>query len=76
MSLPFLKLLGLGVGALGLPAREVWAMTPRELAAALSARAPASTAMDRAALSALMNRYPDRDANHPRGGPARQRDLP
>ncbi len=55
-----MEMLGQGTGLLGLPAREVWAMTPRELAAALSARfGPPAAPMDRAALDTLMRRYPD-----------------
>ena len=50
----------LGLGVLRLPPREFWAMTPRELAAAAAAFAPpAPAAPPRAALEALMRRFPD-----------------
>ncbi|OYW32370.1 MAG: hypothetical protein B7Y01_04215 [Xanthobacter sp. 17-67-6] len=49
-----------GLGLLRLPPDQFWRMTPRELAAALSAFAPDPRAgLDRAGLAALMRRFPD-----------------
>jgi uncharacterized phage protein (TIGR02216 family) len=51
-----------GLGSLHLPPHVFWAMTPRELEAALSGAFGAprrSSAMSRAELSALMDFYPD-----------------
>ena len=49
-----------GLGRLRLSAGAFWALTPRELAAALRAFAgPAPPALDRAGLAALMARFPD-----------------
>lgn len=47
-----------GFGGLGLSPAAFWAMTPRELAAALGARA-APGPISRADLDALRARYPD-----------------
>ncbi len=59
-SFPFARLLGLGVGLLGLSPHDFWAMTPRELTAALAARRPgAPQPLNREALNALMQRFPD-----------------
>jgi len=50
----------LGLGVLRLAPRDFWAMTPRELAAAATALAPPPPAPpSRAALDALMRRFPD-----------------
>ncbi|MFG1213260.1 rcc01693 family protein [Xanthobacter flavus] len=52
--------MGTGFGLLRLSPDAFWRMTPRELAAALSALLPtAPEAIDRAGLSALMARFPD-----------------
>ncbi|MDQ0509749.1 putative phage protein (TIGR02216 family) [Angulomicrobium amanitiforme] len=49
-----------GLGRLRLSSRDFWAMTPREIAAAVEAVAgPARAPLDRAALAALMARFPD-----------------
>lgn len=50
-----------GLGTLRLPPAVFWAMTPKELAAALRPLMPAASnePLPRAALSALMHRYPD-----------------
>ena len=49
-----------GFGRLGLSSRDFWAMTPRELAAAVEGRLGVPTApLDRAALDGLIARYPD-----------------
>lgn len=54
-----------GLGLLRLSPRAFWAATPRELAAALS---PFGTVVGeppaRAALVALMRRFPDRDSSN------------
>jgi len=52
-----------GLGALRLPPNVFWAMTPRELDAALRGvyGMAASHPMSRAGLSALMDMYPDKD---------------
>lgn len=47
----------------GLAPRTFWAMTPRELAAALGGARPA-LGFDRAALDRLMHRFPDAPASH------------
>jgi len=50
-----------GLGWLRLPPDAFWRMTPRELASALSALAPAHPPpLDRATLEALVRRFPDR----------------
>ena len=58
---PWRELMALGLGRLRLPGAAFWTMTPRELAAAAEGvfgrRQPPA---DRAALEALMRRYPDR----------------
>lgn len=52
--------MALGLGLLRLEPAGFWAMTPRELALALSAFAPArDDAPVRGALEALMRRFPD-----------------
>lgn len=49
-----------GFGRLRLAARDFWALTPRELAAAMRAVAgPARLPLDRAGLAGLMARFPD-----------------
>ena len=53
-------LMGLGIGVLRLGPRDFWALTPRELTAALKALGlgrPAPT--DRATLDSLMRQFPD-----------------
>ena len=50
-----------GFGRLKLSSAKFWAMTPRELAAAIEGLAGSTGApLDRAALDRLMTRYPDR----------------
>lgn len=58
--------MAVGLGVLRLPPSQFWAMTPRELEAALDgldglAGEPSSPPPTRAALSDLMRRFPDRD---------------
>ena len=49
-----------GLGLLRLPPAHFWSMTPRELEAALRMLLPAADVpLPRAALTALMSRYPD-----------------
>ena len=53
--------MGAGFGLLRLAPDAFWRMPPRELAAAFSALLPAAPeAIDRAGLSTLMARFPDR----------------
>ncbi len=56
-----------GLGRLRLPPAHFWSLTPRELAAAASAHAPAiSPPLDRSGLAALLALFPDRrDAGQP-----------
>lgn len=57
---PWTEAMAIGFGLLRLSSRDFWAMTPRELSAAiegLTGRRPAP--MDRAAFEALAKRYPD-----------------
>jgi len=50
-----------GLGRLGLSSRDFWAMTPRELAAAIEGKlGRPATPLDRAALDGLIARFPDR----------------
>jgi uncharacterized phage protein (TIGR02216 family) len=59
--------MALGLGVLRLSPTEFWAMTPRELAAALRGalgRLIPGPAIDRAGLARLMSRFPD----EPRAG--------
>ncbi len=57
---PFRRLLGLAVTRLGLSPAAFWAMTPRELSAALAACSGAAPApLERGNLLDLMRRYPD-----------------
>ncbi len=49
-----------GFGRLRLSPQSFWAMTPRELAAAMRAFAPiAVTRLERSALATLMQQFPD-----------------
>jgi uncharacterized phage protein (TIGR02216 family) len=56
---PWKQAMGFGVGVLRLSPDEFWRMTPRELAAALEAVTGVRAPLDRAALSELMETYPD-----------------
>ena len=61
-AFPWRQAMALGFGRLRLSARDFWAMTPRELAAAVegvAGRVPVP--LDRAALDTLIARYPDKD---------------
>lgn len=48
-----------GLGRLRLSPDAFWAMTPRELAAAIAVAAPAPSAPGRGVLDELMRRFPD-----------------
>jgi len=57
---PWREAMGFGLGRLRLPPDAFWRMTPRELAAAMEGvLGKAETPPGRAALDALMDRYPD-----------------
>jgi uncharacterized phage protein (TIGR02216 family) len=53
--------MAMGLGVLGLPPRDFWAMTPKELAAAIRGRTGSgpAPAMTRGDLDALLARFPD-----------------
>ena len=58
---PWSQAMAFGLGVLRLAPRDFWAMSPRELTAAVAAyqgRAP-STPLDRSGLADLMRRFPD-----------------
>ncbi|MBW9064190.1 phage tail assembly chaperone [Rhizobium herbae] len=48
-----------GLCLLRLPAKDFWAMTPRELQAALGGLRPRAAVPERAGLEALMGAFPD-----------------
>jgi uncharacterized phage protein (TIGR02216 family) len=56
--LPWEALLATGLGRLRLPPESFWAMTPRELRAALGEGGGAMS-LDRSGLAVLMGRHPD-----------------
>ncbi|GAB5506659.1 MAG: hypothetical protein Rhirs2KO_18220 [Rhizobiaceae bacterium] len=60
---PWDEVMAFGFGRLRLSPAAFWAMTPRELAAAMSAFALPISAPERSALAELMNRFPDRKAD-------------
>lgn len=55
-----------GFGVLKLPSQQFWALTPRELEAAMMAHygGRPQAPLDRRALGALMERYPDHDGQN------------
>jgi uncharacterized phage protein (TIGR02216 family) len=69
--LPWARLIGFGLGILRLSPAAFWRMTPRELLLAAEAMVgPSEAPLDRAGLTHLMQRYPDRaEARH--GGSVR-----
>jgi len=56
---PWKQAIGFGLGALRLSPDEFWRMTPRELAYAIGAVTGRVAPLDRAALTQLMERFPD-----------------
>ena len=59
-AFPWRQAMAFGLGRLRLSSRDFWAMTPRELAAAVEGLVGVPPApLDRQALEALMLRYPD-----------------
>lgn len=57
---PWRDAMAIGFGVLKLSSRDFWAMTPRELAAAIEGLGGgAAQPLDRAAFEALSRRYPD-----------------
>lgn len=57
---PWHEAMGFGLGVLRLPPDAFWAMTPRELAAAIDAvRGARPSPLDRSAFNDLLRRYPD-----------------
>ncbi len=59
-TFPWRQAMAFGFGRLRLGPSDFWAMTPRELAAAVEGVAgPTPPVLDRAALDALMERFPD-----------------
>ncbi|MGA0561210.1 rcc01693 family protein [Ancylobacter sp. VNQ12] len=59
-AFPWQAAMGFGFGRLLLSSAAFWALTPRELAAAIETVAgPARAPLGRAGLAALMARFPD-----------------
>ncbi|WP_343313179.1 rcc01693 family protein [Ancylobacter koreensis] len=58
-AFPWAEAMAFGLGRLQLSPRDFWRMTPRELAAALGPTGPVRVPLGRAALDALMARFPD-----------------
>jgi uncharacterized phage protein (TIGR02216 family) len=56
---PWDAIMAFGLGRLRLSPDDFWAMTPREMASAMAAGLPRTTAPGRAALTELMDRFPD-----------------
>ena len=56
---PWEAVMHAGLCLLRLPARDFWAMTPREMQAALGGLWPRNAVPDRTELEALMGAYPD-----------------
>lgn len=54
---PWAAYMALGLGRMGLPPREFWMATPREIIAAFAV--PARDTPSRGRLDELMQRYPD-----------------
>jgi uncharacterized phage protein (TIGR02216 family) len=68
-----------GLGILRLPPQAFWAMTPRELVAAIRGAAglsPSADALPRDALRALMQRFPDHAAASITTGALQPRESP
>jgi uncharacterized phage protein (TIGR02216 family) len=56
---PWRQAIGFGLGVLKLSPEHFWRMTPRELAFAVEAATGRSAPLTRAALTQLMERFPD-----------------
>jgi uncharacterized phage protein (TIGR02216 family) len=56
---PWDEAIGFGLGVLRLSPAAFWAMTPRELALAITAATGGATPLQRSDLTDLMTRYPD-----------------
>ncbi len=62
---PWEAAMQVGFGVLKLSPDAFWRMTPRELAAAMTAlRGGTRETIDRARLDELMQRFPDREVDH------------
>ena len=61
---PWDEAMQFGFGVLKLSPQTFWAMTPRELAQAVIAVRGDAMPMDRPALDALMQQFPDEGAGH------------
>ena len=59
LAFPWEAVIHAGLCLLRLPANDFWAMTPREMQAALGGLRPGSAAPDRGGLEALMEAFPD-----------------
>ena len=64
MPFPWEAAMQFGFGVLKLSPQTFWAMTPRELAQAVIAVRGDAMPMDRRALDALMQQFPDEGAGH------------
>lgn len=64
-AFPWRSMMAFGFGPLGLSSAAFWAMTPRELAAAVEGMlgVPGGPT-DRTTLDGLMNRFPDRSEDN------------
>lgn len=61
-AFPWQEVMAFGLGRLRLAPDQFWAMTPREIAAAMAAiRPPRANPPERGALAKLMARFPDND---------------
>jgi len=58
-AFPWEQAMAFGLGRLRLAPRDFWSMTPRELAAAMSAHASPVPAPGRDELERMMQRFPD-----------------
>ncbi|MYZ50343.1 rcc01693 family protein [Propylenella binzhouense] len=61
-AFPWREAMAAGLGTLRLPPSAFWAMTPRELAAALTPPGTKSAPIGRDDLARLMARFPDRSS--------------
>ncbi|MEO0637012.1 MAG: rcc01693 family protein [Pseudomonadota bacterium] len=61
---PWVRAMQFGFGVLKLSPQAFWALTPRELAAALNAHNPQPARPDTQALRSLIARFPDEENTH------------